>query len=1511
MFAGILTRNSETPGTIGSTASALSKSATRKDDVGGPKRIANGQPDHRLAGEAAVRLVRHAPAWRQSPVWCQAPVRSIFALRITQLKTSAVLGAPTYRDSRTAHREGHFSGAVSLFLMLPANMNSGVRRITCCAFACLLESSGQVRAAHSELTDECTRIVAAKEARSMLLSADNGWVIAAQALNAESETSTVVPGPPVIIEHPSDTIVARGESATLTCKAVGRPPPTVVWYKDGSVLSTSKEESGSHRVSLPNGSLFLLKVAEGKSIKVDAGKYWCVARNVYGQAESKHVNLKVAHLKDEFRVNPKAVQVVIGSQATMECSPPKGYPEPAVYWKKDGRNIDLGKNTRYTVKSGGSLLISEVQTADSGLYSCVAENIAGMFESSAAPLSVYEKPKILLGPTDQAVDVGSTALFACRLSGDPNPVVTWWKKDAQMPKDRARMLDDHSLSIERVLTSDEGEYVCSGKNPAGKAEASARLVVQSSPWFVEEPSDVEVKEGEEVILNCEANGSPAPSQFWAKEGAQYLMFPGYKSSDERIVVSQEGSLIIRQVTSSDESNYICTALNQAGSSSAKAAVRVNPDDVNKHLPPLISRGPANQTLPTESVVIMPCSVKSAGQNVDIFWMKDFVRVHTDNRFNILPGGNLEIRGLKVEDTGTYMCKAEGSNGEDQVYAFLRVEAPTKPNVAFERMPEPSTFPAPPGRPQVTNATDTTVTLRWNPPARMGASPVISYRIQYYSPESGQRWINVMDFVRSPVHIVSMLRPSSAHVFVVRANNNHGTSEPSPFSAVVRTKDPSLPPIGHAGSDLTTDLAGKSLSDAQLVKLRGARSLNDTAVELSWKLLRPEVQVSGFYVRWQASESHQQGWMNVSVQAGQSAWTLVVGRLQPFTTYKFFVTPFYRSVEGNPSNIMEVTTAEAAPSSPPRDVQVRMTNLTTVRISWKPPPREEIRGNLRGYQVVVIANYTFIQRNLTINNEKATGVTLFYLKPGFTYHIRVAAFTAAGVGQKYSENVVVMDEATLKSHLARDSMSTAHGRLKALVQEPWFISSIGATLWALLVIIVAVVWWRRRRLYNKNVEGGSAGPFIKINDGSVLNSAREALWIDPQQFYAVNGPHAGAVPVATFGSGYLAGSHSPSYGRCLTSDGRAVMMNLSNRHLDKPYTELSQLNYGPGSRAPSNSYYHQILNDGDYNSSPYYHKTSPPSPTPYATTTLVMNAHRQRTGQLGNSVASTFGGHRHQGMQVPETEILSLHAKEKDRPLKRAGSMISELTSNNNSPPHTDVSFLSGGTSSGSSANSRKCRSQQPILLDFLPPPPSQPPPIMDNDVMMPNTPPNMHRGKVKAEGSGRIGYSGDIERERSPIDDHPCHPGQNSRHPTSGGCRVASHHASRSVDQCCGGPAGCPTAKEREMGRNRRLAESGDFGARVGLDEETANDGETDEDDDCHEANTTGPDTTFLPQPSASVSPEKRQSLLNPDVAFSGGQASSAASTSVQRNGTSANKGNRRPMPRHVIHHRSSPKDVV
>lgn len=113
---------------------------------------------------------------------------------------------------------------------------------------------------------------------------------------------------------------------------------------------------------------------------------------------------------------PKSVQVIAGDSIVLQCTAPKSQPEASIRWMKEGQPIEAATSgpddsimfipslaaaagssadspldtvERVKVLSSGALRILNVQLADRGRYSCVAENMAASRESPPALLSVY------------------------------------------------------------------------------------------------------------------------------------------------------------------------------------------------------------------------------------------------------------------------------------------------------------------------------------------------------------------------------------------------------------------------------------------------------------------------------------------------------------------------------------------------------------------------------------------------------------------------------------------------------------------------------------------------------------------------------------------------------------------------------------------------------------------------------------------------------------------------------------------------------------------------------------------------------------------------------------------------------------------------------------------------------------------------------------------------------------------------------------------------------------------
>ncbi|XP_063350178.1 roundabout homolog 2 isoform X9 [Pelmatolapia mariae] len=945
--------------------------------------------------------------------------------------------------------------------------------------------------------------------------------------------------PPRIVEHPSDLIVSKGEPATLNCKAEGRPTPTVEWYKDGERVETDKDDPRSHRMLLPTGSLFFLRIVHGRRSKPDEGAYVCVARNYLGEAVSRNASLEVALLRDDFRQNPTDVVVAAGEPAILECVPPRGHPEPTIYWKKDKIRID-DKDDRITIR-GGKLMISNTRKSDAGMYICVGTNMVGERDSETAQVTVFERPTFLRRPINQVVLEEETVEFRCQVQGDPQPNVRWRKDDIDVPRGRYEIKydkEDYVLRVKKASINDEGTFTCVAENRVGKLEASATLTVRAPPQFVIRPRDQIVSQGRTATFPCETKGNPQPAVFWQREGSQNLLFPNQpQQPNNRFSVSPSGALTISSVQRADAGYYICQALTVAGSILAKAQLEVT-DVLTDRPPPIIRQGPSNQTLGVDSMALLKC--QASGDPIpSISWLKDGVSLlGKDPRMSLQELGSLQIKNIRLADSGIYTCVATSSSGETSWSAFLEVKE--SGGVIVMKNHDDNELPGPPSKPQVTDVTKNSVSLSWQP-GLAGASPVSSYVIEAFSQSVSNSWQTVADHVKTTQFTVKGLRPNTIYLFMVRAVNSQGLSDPSPMSDPVRTQDISPPAQGVDHRHVQKELG------EVIVRLHNPVVLSPTTIQVTWTVDRQSQFIQGYRVLYrQTSGLPSPGpWQTQDVNV-PSERSVILSGLKKGIVYEIKVRPYFNEFQGMDSESRTARTTEEAPSAPPQQVTVLTVgnqNSTSISISWDPPPPDHQNGIIQEYKIWCLGNETRFHVNKTVD-AAIRSVVVGGLQVGVVYHVEVAASTSAGVGVKSEPQPIIIGKEFRDVIIHGNRNNSITEQITDVVKQPAFIAGIGGACWVILMGFSIWLYWRRKK---RKGLSNYAVTFQRVDGGLMSNGSRPGLlnasdpgypWLAdswPATSLPVNSSSGGPNDLSNFGRGDLPTGQGDKTGTML-SDG---------------------------------------------------------------------------------------------------------------------------------------------------------------------------------------------------------------------------------------------------------------------------------------------------------------------------------------------------------------------------------------
>ncbi|XP_035116299.2 hemicentin-2 isoform X2 [Callithrix jacchus] len=474
--------------------------------------------------------------------------------------------------------------------------------------------------------------------------------------DASAEIQLVVGHAPRLTELPRNVTVELGSSALLACRATGRPPPMVTWHRgDGQSLgSRLGPQQGSRTRQPDSGMLFFESVAPE-----DQALYVCEARNVFGKVQAEAWLVVTGHAPPQIAGSAPTIRVLEGQPVSLPCIILAGRPLPERHWLKAGQPLPAG--SRHSVRADGSLHLDRALQEHAGRYSCVATNTAGS-QRRDVELVVQVPPRIHPTATHHITNEGVPASLPCVASGVPAPTITWTKETNALTSGGPlyNVSEEGTLLIAQPSAQDAGAYVCTATNTVGFSSQEMRLSVNTKPRLhmngshdTDVPLRVMAKAGEEVTLDCEAQGSPPPLVTWMKDS--HPLPP----TTNRHGLLPSGSLHLAQVQVDDTGHYECTASNPAGSASRHYVLGVQ-------VPPQVQPGPRVLKVLVGEALDLNC-VAEGNPEPQLSWSKDGVALG--------PEGSIHFTAIRISDAGRYHCEASNSVGVGAWDVELKVLEP--------------------------------------------------------------------------------------------------------------------------------------------------------------------------------------------------------------------------------------------------------------------------------------------------------------------------------------------------------------------------------------------------------------------------------------------------------------------------------------------------------------------------------------------------------------------------------------------------------------------------------------------------------------------------------------------------------------------------------------------------------------------------------------------------------------------------------------------------------------------
>ncbi|XP_035855409.1 myosin-binding protein C, cardiac-type isoform X9 [Sander lucioperca] len=565
--------------------------------------------------------------------------------------------------------------------------------------------------------------------------------------------------------------VTKGHKIKLAVE-VANPDVEVKWLKNGQAI----QPTGSKYIFESVGNMRYLTI--NHCSLADDAAYCCVVGEEKCTTElfvKEPPIMIVKNLEDQM--------VMKGERVELECEVSE---EGAnVKWEKDGVELTRDESFKYRFKKDGCkhvLIINEATKEDCGHYKVKTNG-----GESMAELLVQEKDlEVYQSIADLTVKAKDQALFKCEVS-DENVRGTWYKNGVEVKPDARINITHigriHKLTIDEVKPEDEGDYTFVPDGHAFNLSAKLNFLEVKIDYVPRQDppkihldcmgrtaeSTIVVVAGNKLRLDVPITGDPAPTVIWTK--GEKVVTDG----DGRIhVETTKGHCVftIEGAERQDEGIYSVVVRNPAGEDTADINVKVVDVPDPPQAPRILSVGEDS------CVVQWDPPLFDGGQPVIGYVLeRKKKKSYRWMRLNFDPYPDTTYEAKRMIEGVEYEMRVYAVNG----IGLSRHSSASQPFVPIAPTSEPIGL-------CVDDISDTSISLKWRPPERIGSAELEGYGVEYCK-EGTDEWIPAIQGLTDRTSLtIKNLTTGDKLQFRVRAYNMAGPSVPTTLAQPVTIRE---------------------------------------------------------------------------------------------------------------------------------------------------------------------------------------------------------------------------------------------------------------------------------------------------------------------------------------------------------------------------------------------------------------------------------------------------------------------------------------------------------------------------------------------------------------------------------------------------------------------------------------------------------------------------------------------------------------------------------------------------